>query len=320
MNKLTGILVSLVLLFSCDGSPAPKGESRQSEKTTGETLTLAVLPTLDCLPIFYAESMGINDSLGLSLRLTTYRSQWDCDTALQRKHADVVYSDLARAQYHRARGTRLQFLFGTTNRAGMVASKVLRVTKVPQMDERVLAVERFSMLDLNGEEALQEGKIAYDHVLRAQINDLLLRTRMLDENQIDAAMLPEPYLSLAKSNGHRILYTTTDKRPLAGGFVALEQTVNDGKKDAQLRTLVKAYNLAVAALNKKENQSAARRLMAEKMGISQDGMDTLNIPVFKMAELPEDRLFEATRAYLQRRVAIGKGYSFGGMTTTKYLR
>ena len=59
-------------------------ESRKAAwRKDSAALKVAVMPTLDCLPLFVAEHYQLFDTVNGGVRLKMYMSQMDCDTALE---------------------------------------------------------------------------------------------------------------------------------------------------------------------------------------------------------------------------------------------
>ncbi len=252
VTTLIGAL--LALLFACQ---ADKNAQPKDERTKGKNaLEVAVLPTLEAVPLYYAVENGLADSLGLSLVLRKADSQMIMSELLQKKGAEVGMFDFVRIAYHRGKGENLKLFATMQGEVGIVACKALRMKKVAQIDERTLAVERFSMLDLVREQVQETAKLPYDRVLVAQINSYPLRTMMLDGNQIDGAVLPQPYLQMAQAKGHSLLTPKLSQWRL--GFVASDSVL--GKEKKRLKLLVKVYDAGVSALNAQPDTTILRRI------------------------------------------------------------
>ena len=110
MKKLLiGIVVALLIVgcgMSYDETKRLKQEKRTRElREDSAALKVAVMPTLDCLPLFVAEEREMFDTV-VDIRLKYFTAQMDCDTALQRGRVEMAISDLVRAE--RMKGVRRQ--------------------------------------------------------------------------------------------------------------------------------------------------------------------------------------------------------------------
>ena len=95
MKKLIPLLLLLGIVCGCHSGQNDTATS-QTGKTRQDSLALkvALMPTLDCLPFYYAQRCGLFKELGLDIRLQTFNAQMDCDTAFARRHVDVSYTCL----------------------------------------------------------------------------------------------------------------------------------------------------------------------------------------------------------------------------------
>ena len=102
MKKLLIGMVVALLIVGC-GQSYDETKRLKQEKRTRElredsaALKVAVMPTLDCLPLYVAEEREMFDTI-VDIRLKCYTAQMDCDTALQRGRVEMAVSDLVRAE------------------------------------------------------------------------------------------------------------------------------------------------------------------------------------------------------------------------------
>ena len=82
-----------------------RAELMEQKKADSLALKLAVLPTLDALPIYLAKEYHLFDTLGLDVRLSVRNAQMDCDTTLVGGHVEGMVTDLVRAERIVRRGT-----------------------------------------------------------------------------------------------------------------------------------------------------------------------------------------------------------------------
>ena len=58
-------------------------------------LRVAVMPAMSCLPVYYAEWTGLDDSLGVEMELLRFQAQMDVDTAILYGHTEIAFTDLS---------------------------------------------------------------------------------------------------------------------------------------------------------------------------------------------------------------------------------
>ena len=66
---------------------------------------------------------------------------------------------------------------------------------------------------------------------------------MLENGQIDASLFPDPYATIAMSNGHKSLTSTSELNISVTGTVFSVKALKEKKKEIEL--LIKGYNLGV---------------------------------------------------------------------------
>lgn len=206
-KNLLGLLVILLLpLTACQNekkntTPITFG----AELYDSAALHIALVTNRDCLPIYYAQESGIYDSLGLKLQIASYRSQADCDTALLGKPCDGGYADQVRLKHYGKKANDLKTQWNGTNRWEIFCCGTLRIKDIPTLNKRTIAIARRSTELQYLTEELKEAKLKITQVYRPQINDMELRAKMLNGDQVDAALICWPYTSMAHAFGHKKL-------------------------------------------------------------------------------------------------------------------
>lgn len=253
-------ILILWALASCNGQEAMLSDADTRDSST---LFVAVMPIEDCLPLYLAEQRGLGDTLGLKLKLLRYDALMDIDTAYILRHADVAWEDSFRlAQYHRqtpnfATDSALKepdtLWMPTEGRWCFIASRKGKIKKLKDLNERMVGITRWSLADTLCNIVVNQAGVNQQDVYRPQINNVKLRMRMLRENLLDAAILPEPYASWAKAEKHRILFEypkdvvpsdSVMRKTRIKGFFVRQDFLKDTLHSKQLELLHKVYRQA----------------------------------------------------------------------------
>lgn len=195
------------MLASCSNRQEATHFEADSTATDSTELRVAVMPAMNCLPLFYAVQSGLDARLGMPIKLLRYQAQMDIDTAILRKHVDIAYTDLIRIE-RLARDCDIQPLASCDERLSLISQKTTRVKRIDRMKEHMIAVSRLSATDYWCDYILDSTQTNHDDIYRPQINDVHLRAEMLRTRLIDAAMMGEPYATWMTQLGHRRLFTT----------------------------------------------------------------------------------------------------------------
>ena len=249
------------LLFACNGKG--NGPQKQSERqtTNDSTLRIAVMPTLDCLPLYVADATGMFGEEHINVRLMKYTAQMDCDTAILRGRVQGVFTDLVRAQRLLQKGANLHEVGATNLHWQLISNRNARLKDVRQLGDKMVGMTRFSATDFLTADLIDRSK-PKNEVFRIQVNNVFIRLKMLVGYEIDAAFMPEPQATVARMGKNNVLANTQTK-DIRLGVAVFSMAAKDQKKVRQaLPAFVKAYDRACDSLNIRGIQHYADLLKA----------------------------------------------------------
>lgn len=251
-------------------------------------LKVAVLPTLDCLPILVAREYNIFDSLGTDVRLKDYTAQMDCDTALSRSRVEVAITDLIRAERLIRQGTNLTYLTATNTYWQFFTNRISRLKELKQLNDKMIAMTRYSATDYLARHAIDSAKIKKDKVFLVQINDVNVRLNMLINNEMDAMLLTEPQATVARIGRHPILMDSRKLNVNLGAIVFRTRAMKDNRRKKQLQNFVKAYNQACDSINKNGLKHYSK-LICKYYHVKETVVDSLPMIKYKYVNYPRQR-------------------------------
>ena len=247
------LLCVMLLTTACGGKSDDETLSRQEQqrlqREEQQALKVAVMPTLDCLPMFLAKDMGLFDTLKVDVRLKMYAAQMDIDTALLRNRVEIGVTDRVRLERIMKAGAKLTELTALPSTWTLVSNKDARLKNVNQLGDKMVAMTRFSATDMLTDKSL-EGVKTKAQVFRVQINDVGLRLRMILGGTMDAAWLPEPQATQAVADGHVLMARSGDIDTNLGRMVCRTEEMAEARRSQQFNLFMKAYNQAVDSVNR----------------------------------------------------------------------
>ena len=101
------------------------------------------------------------------------------------------------------------------------------------------------------DKAADSVRLQDDRVYRVQINDVNLRWAMMANNEMDAAWLPEPQATIARSNKHIMLMDSRRTGAQMGVVAFREEIAANEERKKQIEAFLKAYDMACDSLNKR---------------------------------------------------------------------
>ena len=246
MKKYLCIFIFVLFAFSGCSQKAdvsPEEEARRDSVA----LHVALMPVADCLPFYVAQRAGIYERLGLDLRIHTLWAQLDTDTALLRRRVHVVYSDLVRAMMIQQTDTfDLRAVAALPGELQLITNRRGRVRALGQLKERMVAVSRHSITDYWSDRLMDSARMAQTDIFRPQINSVRIRTDMLCNGTMDAALLPQPFALETRLRGHALNFSTEGLQPRLAALLVSTAVLADTTRLQQIRWLFQGYDEAVA--------------------------------------------------------------------------
>ena len=252
--KFSLLFAALSVLVAC--GPNVENQRKQSReeraaslRADSAALKIAVLPTMDCLPLFIAVDDSSFKHAGLDVRLRQRNAQMDCDTLMKGGHVEGFVSDLIRTERMQRQGTPLKYIAATNANWQLIGNRKARLKNVSQLSGKMIAVTRYSATSYLADLAVKEAK-AKEDVFRIQINDVNVRLRMLLNNEMDAMLLPEPQATTARLWKNNVLMDAASKDIRLGVIAFNAKALDDERRKEQLKLFVKVYNQTCDSINK----------------------------------------------------------------------
>lgn len=308
MRKIFATIASaFVLLFMSCGNGDSSATSNDDSDSTA--LCIGVLPTVECLPFYIAEQEGYFNDIPDGVKLHTYESAMDADTAFFFSHDDIIVTDMVKASVWRSRGDSIGVVFQNDLHLFLVTSSTSRLKHTKSVKEKIVAITRNSSLDYLTDKILESVGMISEDLNKPQINNIPLRAAMLNQNQYDGALLPEPYASFCTSFGANRINGSDSLNcsEYILAVVANDSVMKHRKKD--IDAMVKAYNKAVDFINQKKIKSRSRLIKYIPQAPSLP--DTVFcVPQFRHAQQPTDTLNPQIAQWMRSRNLYGKDFSF----------
>lgn len=251
--KLFFTLATAVLSMTACGNGGDETKKTEDAldawKADSAALRVAVMPTIDCLPLFVAEEEGMFERQGVSVSLYPYQAQMDCDTAIKSGWVDAMVTDLVRVERMKSQGMSLRCLTATDLQWQLLAGKHAKIKRLKQLENKMIAMTRYSATAMLADVLVDSASVTDEHVFRIQVNDLSVRLQMLETETMDAMFLPEPQATVARQMGAELLYDTQWNNVCMGVLVASEASQADTLRHRLTEGMLKAYSEACDTIN-----------------------------------------------------------------------
>lgn len=254
MRRLFLIVAIISLIVGCGQSYEETKRLNQAQRLKlfredSAALKVAVMPTLDCLPVFVAKERQLFDT-AVDIRLKQFTAQMDCDTALMLNRVEGSVSDLVRAERMMKSGVPIKYWASTNAYWLLISNRQQRINDLKHLDDKMVAMTRYSVTDLLSDMVVDSAKLKPERVFRIQINDVNVRLKMLENNEMDALLVTEPYATQAILAKNKVLFDTRKSDMQMGVFVFRTEGMDDKNRQHQMKVFQEGYNEACDSINK----------------------------------------------------------------------
>ena len=304
MRKLLIGIIAVLVLFSCGQSyEETKRQSRahrlKLQREDSAALKIAVMPTLDCLPIFVAKDHEMLDT-AVDIRLKYFTAQMDCDTAIMNRRVEIGITDVVRAERMMKAGTPVRYFAGTNAYWVLVSNRQQRISQLKHLDDKMVAMTRYSVTDMLGDMAVDSAKLEPWKVFRIQVNDVNIRLKMLENNEMDALVFTEPQYTQAMLRKPRVLLDTRTLDLKMGAIVVQSKGMDDKTRKKQMRAFLRGYNDACDSINQFGVQHY-KDVIRKRYKVSEQALKQLPNLKYSHAVAPREKDIEAARQWLSKK-------------------
>ena len=311
MKRTTPVIfiACLLLLTGCgqsyeESKRQTKQQQKEKAKLDSAALKIAVMPTLDCLPLFVAQQYELFDTVNGGVRLKVYQAQMDCDTAVQRGRVEGFVTDLVRAMRIDKQGVKMRYVAATNAYWQLVTNRNARIRQLKQLDDKMVAMTRFSATDLLTDCARDSVKLLPERVYKVQINDLNVRMQMLLNNEIDALWLPEPLATQARVMKHPVVLDSRDVKMQLGVMAFRDKEMQRKERAKQLALFTQAYNQACDSINK-YGVAHYRNILTSRIKMKSSVVDSIPQDIrYQHARAPRQQDMTLVEQWLEKPVTI----------------
>lgn len=303
---------SLITLSFCACTTRLKDNNAPHEP---QSLTFGLMSSMDGLPFTIADKLGIYDSLGLKVNFIKYYSPIDRDAAFQTGQIDGAITDYSSAILQQSKGTRLRLIMQTDGYCQLIAGKESKIKNPEQLKEKNIAISYATVIEYATDKILGQANIKAGETNKPEINNIPLRLAMLENGQIDATFLPDPYACMATSNGAHLITSTRQMKITFTGTAFNEKALKE--KAEEIKLLIAGYNLGVEYI-RKHTVNEWMQLLTEETGLTEAEIKNLMLPVYRLAARPDSCDIAQAIHWLQKKKAIPLNYTGVNLIDTTF--
>lgn len=318
---MASALMGAVLLTGCGGSGAATDEQNADQM---EPLTVGLMRIDDSFPFYVAEKEGLFEKHGVTVELQNFSSARDLSTALQGGELDALMTDPVVTALSLKGGTDVRIVamaLGAVPEEGrflVISAPESGITAPEDLEGRTLAISNNTMMDYLVEQ--YEITLGLDKTAITTVNmpDLMLRTTTLLEGQeIDAAILPDPLAAYAVAEGANVVIDDTKLgKNFSQSVVTVTADAISGNR-AAVDAMLEAYNEAIEMIN--ANPEEYRAFALECANVPEALAETYPTPTFTADSIPGEEDIAQVNNWMVERGLLDEAYDYTEMVDTSFI-
>lgn len=286
LKKILSIVItSLIILplYAC--SPA-KNNAAEAKKT----LNFGAMSSIDVLPIVIANEKGFFKKEGIEVNFEPFKNSKDRDAAFQAGKLDgIICDEIAIALYQNA-DFDVKITGITDGDFMLVASPKSGIKSINDIKGKNVAISEKTSIEYTLDKILEKNSLTPKDVKKYAVPAMPTRLEMLRNNKVDAALLPEPFSTMAIKDGG-ILLGSAGSLASYPSVSAFTQKAIDSKS-SEIKAFYKAYNDAVDYLNSTPISEYEATLI-KTVGYPEEMKGKITAPKFRKNVLPAEAEVES---------------------------
>ncbi|MDO8962915.1 MAG: MetQ/NlpA family ABC transporter substrate-binding protein [Coriobacteriia bacterium] len=326
MNRSARILLSLSLTLALFaglvGCTTPSGAPAESPSSTVPAkLRIGTLPTEDTLPLWVAERDDLFKKAGIEVEIISFASAQERDAALTANAIDGFMGDLIAAASLRAGGVPVKVatvMLGATpaeGRFGIAVKPGSKVTSLEGLADKPIGTSSGTIQEYVLDQLMIQAGVSPEQIKKEEVKKVPVRFELLMSGKLEAAALPEPFLSLAEKTGAKVVADDAGDSNLSQTVLVFAGAFLDEPAGAAAVTkLLGVWDEAVAVINKDPN--AFRALLVEKARLPKPLESTYKVNTYPTAQLPKKEQVEDVLDWMKGSGLLTKEVTFRDLTWT----
>lgn len=311
------IIVVIAVLFLLPGLflGCAKGNSSVKESPRQvQPLKIGVLFIEDNLPLFLAEAEDRFKKAGLEVKLIPFPSAAERDAALQAGQIDGEAADIVAACLLKKGGTDVRIsaiTLGVTPKEGrfvLLGSPNSNFKSAKDLRNVKIAVSENTIIEYVTDMLLTKEGLTNEEIQKLSIPKMPVRLQMLVNNQVSAALLPDPLASLAQKQGAKVIIDDTTIKDNVSQVVLMFRKDSIDTKNEEIRKLIQVYGQAGSDLTSSPDKYKA--LVFEKAKIPAPIKETYKSPTFSSPQAPSKQDVNNVVNWMVEKKLLDKPYTY----------
>lgn len=311
---VAALLLGTMLLTGCAPATETEDDQTDAQASAPAALKIGTLATQDALPLWVAEDAGYFADNGLTdVEIITFQSAQESQAAFTAGAVDALMTDIIVAANLHGSGTEVmiatvmlgadtgQGRFAIVAAPGSTAQSIANLAGVPVGTASATITEYVldRLMDAAGVPAAD--------IAKEEVDKVPVRFELLMAGQLQAASLPEPFVTLAEQGGATVVAGGDDTQAsenISQSVLCVNaEYAESAAGAAAVEAALKAWDAAVADIN--ADPDSYRATLVSKARLPEPLANTYQVSEYPQATPPSaddiQRVLDwmATKGYLQ---------------------
>jgi len=311
---LAGMIAGTLAITGCTSGTETDEEQTEAPAAAPAALKIGTLATQDALPLWVAEDAGYFADNGLTdVEIITFQSAQECQAAFTAGAVDALMTDIIVSANLHASGTEVRIAtvmlgadtgqgrFAIVATPGSTAQSIADLAGVP------VGAASATITEYVLDQLMEEAGVPAADVKKEEVDKVPVRFELLMAGQLQAASLPEPFVTLAEQGGATVVAggddTKAAKNVSQSVLCVNAEYAGSAAGAAAVEAALKAWDAAVADIN--ADPDTFRATLVSKARLPEPLANTYEVSEYPQATPPSaddiQRVLDwmTTKGYLQ---------------------
>lgn len=300
-KKVFAIWIASLLLVSLSACSSLK--ETPTSQTPKQTLNIGAISSVDVIPIIIAAERGYFEKEGVAVSFQPFKSAKDRDAAFQGGNLDGIICDMVAVSLYQNAEFDVKITGVTDGDFMLIANPNAGIKTMNDLIGKSIAISEKTCIEYMLDKVLEKNGIESKDVQKSMVPPIPTRLEMLRNNKVDAALLPEPFATLAIQDGGILIGSAKEEGFYPSVTAFTQQAIN--AKANEIKAFYRAYNEAVDYIN---NTSIAgyEDTIIKTVGYPEDMKGKIILPGFRKNELPSEEEIQSVIDWAAMNGLIGK--------------
>ena len=320
---------SLIFMVGCQAVLAPTSQLATSTTRPVDateinpvTIRIVVLPLIDTLPMFVAESENLYLKHGVKVEFVPVASAPERDQVLQAGQADVTVNEILSDMFMNKEKIQMEVVryahMASANFAHfyILASSQSGITTVIGLKGVEIGISKGTIIEYVTDRLLKKQGFTESEIKTISVPKMPERVSLLASGGLKAAVLPDPLAALSVQQGAKILLDDSGFPTYGASVISVTKSFIDAHPST-----IKGFLAAIeeATLMVNSNPTKYSELLTEKQLVPAPLLGSYTIPVFPISGITSEAEWNDALVWAKQNGLITTDISYSESVNPNFL-